>query len=173
MPILLRRTGSLGGPWPKVSMASRYILRAIMISPRFSGESGVAGGAATAAVAGVLVPSSMPLTGCAKVRAAHRLAANPVETARKNILASCPYLSTRIIEIHGSLKHTNQALEQSLLLFVIRFLLRPICGRRLRRGLPRRSPRRRIGGNLAIALPSRNGRRAACRRGRARRAGLP
>src|SRR5215471_6429482 len=43
MPILFSITGSLGEPSRKVSIASRYILRAMRISPRISGESTLAG----------------------------------------------------------------------------------------------------------------------------------
>src|SRR5436309_15336074 len=98
MPVLFLRTGSLGEPSLKDSTASRYILRAMKISPRISGERGVFGGAR--AGGGTLVPSSRALLVCEKASVALRAVTKARETGRKSMVASFVYLNTTFIQAH-------------------------------------------------------------------------
>src|SRR5450759_1912812 len=95
MPILLRSTASFGEPSLKASMASRYILRAMKISPRLSADKGVFGVSTWAA----RVPSTMELGGivpvCANPSAALKHAARVTDRGRLTIWPPCCYLSTR------------------------------------------------------------------------------
>src|SRR5664279_5364751 len=95
MPILLRSTGSFGEPSLKASMASRYILRAMKMSPRFSADRTGLGVSAWAA----RVPSTMELGGivpvCANPRAALMHAARVTDRGRLTIWPPCCYLNTR------------------------------------------------------------------------------
>src|ERR1022692_2234085 len=90
MPILFARTASLGGPSRNVSMASRYILRAMKMSPRISGER-VTLGTCEGAGTGDLVPSSMAF-GCdcamAKVKPAASSRARGREKMRAHPLCA-------------------------------------------------------------------------------------
>src|ERR1039458_8640865 len=96
MPILLRSTASFGEPSPKASAASRYILRAMKISPRLSADRTVLGVSTWAE----RVPSTMELgvivPVCANPRAALRHAARVTDRGRLTIwMAPCCYLNTR------------------------------------------------------------------------------
>src|SRR5438046_5097827 len=122
MPVLFLRTGSLGEPSLKDSTASRYILRAMKISPRISGERGVFGGAR--AGGGTLVPSSRALLVCEKASVALRavtkaLVAKTTETGRKSMVASFVYLSTTFNQAHAlkhtSFKHATEATQDAFL----------------------------------------------------------
>src|ERR1051325_5848676 len=88
MPILFASTASLGGPSRNVSMASRYILRAMKMSPRISGDSEILG-AGDGAAAATLVPSSIALD-CVCANAKLKPAAISAAMDRENIKGSPP-----------------------------------------------------------------------------------
>src|ERR1035437_387983 len=95
MPILLRSTASFGEPSLKASIASRYILRAMKISPRLSADSAVF----CVSTWPARVPSTMELGGimpvCANPRAALMHAARVTDRGRLTIWPPCCYLNTR------------------------------------------------------------------------------
>src|SRR6476660_2204680 len=84
MPILFVRTGESAGPWRYISIASRYILRAMRMSPRISNESCAGFFAAGGVSAGTLAATSELLfSGVWPLRA--RLAARTRE-GRKSLV---------------------------------------------------------------------------------------
>src|SRR5664280_2887469 len=95
MPILLRSTASFGEPSPKASTASRYILRAMKMSPRLSADRTVLGVSTWAA----RVPSTMELgvivPVCVNPSAALIHAARVTDRGRLTIWPPCCYLNTR------------------------------------------------------------------------------
>src|SRR5262249_43328243 len=92
MPVLLRSTASLELPSLKASMASRYILRAMKISPRISEE---IGGFGCAVDCGTEPLSSI---GCAYPVAVNAAAMRRMEPGRQTIVAPYrSYLSTPVI----------------------------------------------------------------------------
>src|SRR5574340_1365064 len=132
-------------------MASRYILRAIMISPRRSGVSGVASAAGSTACGGLVL----------SVKACVWAEAIPPAKANRKVNARC--LRETIKASWHLFKHTPDTAEKALFRLFLRLVLRLSHGRRRRRAVARQ--RRRIGA------------RGRCQRGRLRKAllrrGLP
>src|ERR1035441_7014908 len=95
MPSLLRSTGSLGEPSLKASMASRYILRAMKISPRFSAVRDVFGASAWAARLPSTMELGVSLSDWANPRAAQKHAARVTDRGRLTLRPSRDALTTR------------------------------------------------------------------------------